>query len=50
MAWHEWLAWIIILLALIATAIWVVKLILCPKSKCEGCNKQCLLKRSGEKN
>lgn len=44
MVWHEVVAWTVITAAIVATAVWFVKLIVCPKSKCEGCNKSCILK------
>ena len=45
MAWHEWLAWIIIAAAIVAAVVWLVKFIICPQSRCANCHKQCPLKR-----
>ena len=50
MAWHEILAWVIIAVAVIATIVWCVKLIVCPQSKCAECGKNCVLKRDIKTN
>ncbi len=49
MVWHEVVAWVVIAAAMVAAIVWLVKLIVCPKSKCEGCNKSCILKSKNNK-
>ena len=44
MAWHEVVAWVVIAAAIAISIVWVVRLIVCPKSKCANCNKECILK------
>ncbi|MBR1961504.1 MAG: hypothetical protein IKA26_00925 [Alistipes sp.] len=41
MAWHEVIAWIIIVAAFVATAVWCIRRIFCPASHCESCSKDC---------
>ena len=45
MAWHEILAWVVIAVAFILAVAWCIKRIVCSKSRCEGCDKSCPLKR-----
>lgn len=49
MAWHEIVAWVIIAAAIAASIAWIIKLIVCPKSKCTSCNKDCILKSKNNK-
>ncbi|MBR2032707.1 MAG: hypothetical protein IKA04_10940 [Alistipes sp.] len=45
MEWHEIIAWIIIAVAFIVATAWCIRRILCPKSKCAGCDKDCRYRR-----
>ena len=45
MEWHEIVAWVVIAAAFIAAAAWSIRRILCPKSKCADCDKDCPLNR-----
>ena len=45
MAWHEVIAWIIIVVAVITALIWLLRRIFCPQSRCEGCDKSCPKRR-----
>ena len=44
MAWHEILAWVIMISAAVIALAWCIKLIICPASRCEGCDKKCVLR------
>ena len=41
MEWHEILAWAILTVVAIMVIVWLVKAIVCPSSRCEGCDKDC---------
>lgn len=49
MEWHEILAWVVIVAAFIVSAVWSIKRILCPKSRCACCDKDCPLKNLSNK-
>ena len=41
MAWHEILAWMIIVIAFGVAIVWCVRRFACPASECDKCNKNC---------
>ena len=45
MEWHEILAWTIIAAAFVAIIVWLVRKIICPSSRCEGCDKECSFRK-----
>ena len=49
MAWHEILAWGIIVATFAVAATWCIKRIFCNKSKCEGCDKNCKFNRANSR-
>ena len=49
MAWHELLAWVIIAVAVVAAVVWLTKSLICPKSTCANCHKQCPLNRQKDR-
>ena len=41
MAWHEILAWVIIVAAFALAIAWCIRRFTCPASECDKCNKNC---------
>ncbi len=50
MEWHEIVAWVVIAVAFIVAAVWAIRRIVCPASKCEGCDKECRYRRDNNQN
>lgn len=48
MVWHEIFAWVIIIAAFIAAIAWCIKRIVCPPSKCDSCDKSCMLRKKNK--
>ncbi|MBQ5690919.1 MAG: hypothetical protein IIV24_05455 [Alistipes sp.] len=41
MVWHDVVAWVVIVAAVLAAVVWCVRRIICPVSHCEGCTRDC---------
>ena len=41
MAWHEILAWMVIVIAFGVAIMWCVRRLTCPASECDKCDKDC---------
>ena len=48
MAWHEILAWAVIVAAFAMAVVWCVRRIVCPASKCDSCDKSCMLRKKNK--
>ncbi|MBR4970098.1 MAG: hypothetical protein IKY57_08080 [Alistipes sp.] len=45
MEWHEILAWGIVIVAVVAAAVWLIRRIVCPESRCASCDKHCIARK-----
>ena len=48
MVWQEILAWAVIVAAFAVAVVWCVRRIVCPASKCDSCDKSCMLRKKNK--